>query len=279
MNRQKVRTTILVATFLIMCNFLNTSAQCKMNNTAFQAGEVLEYDLYMRLGFISTKGGFASLTTQSKNYNGKEAFKISLISESQGMARKLFALNDTLVSYTTKSIQPLAYFKDAHEGDDYTKEVINYTYGSSSEQQKIKIQTKRHKNGDFKFDEVIEAPGCTYDLVSILAYCRALDYASMKKGDQTKVNFISGKNRGSMIIEHAGTDKVKANDGKSYNTIKLILTIADEAFNNGKEAMKVYLSDDSNRIPVTLETKLKVGSTKAVLKSYKGNKYNLNISK
>lgn len=251
----------------------SSKSQCSVTNIPFQSGEELRYDLYIKLGFATTKGGFAKLSTQSTTYKGTSAYKMDLISETEGLARKLFSLNDTLTAYTNKNLTPLAYMKDAHEGGDYTKERLVYNYNDDAS---LLINSVRHKNGEFKFDEKIIASGCTYDLVSILFYCRTLDYANMKIGQETTVNFISGKKRGTMRIVYNGKETVKANDGKKYNTIKLTLYIADEAFDDGKEAMKVYLSDDNNRIPISLETKLKVGSTKAILKSYKGNKYELN---
>jgi len=270
-------TTIIF--LLIVCNTQISNAECKIKNNAFQAGEKLNYDLYMKIGFLSSKGGSASFTTDAATYNNKAGYKISLISESSGMARKLFALNDTLISYVTKDIQPLAYFKNAHEGNDYTKEVIHYTYAKKVNEETVEIQSKRDKNGSFRFDEKIIAPGCTYDLVSILAYCRTIDFSSMRQGHETTLNFISGKNRNSMIIKYDGTSKIKANDKKTYNTIKLVLSVKDDAFESSTEAMTVYLSDDENRMPISLETKLKVGSTRAVLKNYTGNKYPLNVNK
>ena len=36
---------------------LNANAQCKLNNTFFQAGEDLSYDLYFKYGIIYTKAG------------------------------------------------------------------------------------------------------------------------------------------------------------------------------------------------------------------------------
>lgn len=261
---------------LITVNVTTSNAQCEIDNKYFQAGENLEYDLYIKLGFASTKGGFARLKTQSVNYAGTDAYKMSLISESQGLARKVFSLSDTLTSYTTRNIVPLAYQKDAHEGGDYTKENLTYKYPGNGS---VDIRSIRYVNGNFKFDETIKAPGCTYDLVSILFYCRTLSFSNMVNGNETIVNFISGKKRGSMKIHYDGKETVKANDGNKYNCIKLTLYIADEAFNNGKEAMKVYITDDNNRMPIKLETKLKVGSTRAVLKRYSGNKYPLNTAR
>jgi hypothetical protein len=274
MNRRYL-TTILTAILVVVSNISILNAQCSIENKYFQSGEKLEYDLYIKLGFAVTKGGYATMKTQSTNYSGKDAYKMTLVSHSQGFARKVFALSDTLACYTGKDLTPLAYHKDAHEGGDYTKERLTYQYPGDGT---VKIRSIRHKNGDFKFDENINAPSCTYDLVSILFYCRTLNYSNMKDGSETKVNFISGKKRGNMRIVYNGKEKVKANDGNKYNCIKLTLYVADEAFDNGKEAMKVFISDDDNRMPIRLETKLKVGSTRVILKNYSGNKYPLNTA-
>lgn len=268
--------SLLFILLIVTLNTATSKAQCEIENKYFQAGENLEYDLYIKLGFASTKGGFARLKTQSVNYAGNDAYKMSLISESEGLARKVFSLSDTLVSYTTKNIVPLAYKKDAHEGGDYTKENLTYKYLGNGG---VDIRSIRYVNGNFKFDEAIKAPGCTYDLVSILFYCRTLNFSNMVDGNETVVNFISGKKMGSMKIHYNGKESVKANDRNKYNCIKLTLYIADEAFNNGKEAMKVYITDDANRMPIKLETKLKVGSTRAILKRYTGNKYPLNVAR
>ncbi|SHF80803.1 DUF3108 domain-containing protein [Dysgonomonas macrotermitis] len=251
----------------------NVAAQCSINNKYFQAGETLQYDLYIKFA-ATIKGGYAKLTTQNVSYAGKDAYKMTLVSESQGFARKMFELNDTLACVMTKDLVPLAYMKDAHEGGDYTKERMGYTYANG----KVKTRSIRHKNGEFRFDETIENDACTYDLMSVLFYARTLDYSNMKDITETKVRFITGKSNVHMRIIYNGKEKVKANDGNKYNCLKLTLYIADEAFDNGKEAMKVYITDDDNRLPVRLETKLKVGSTRVMLKSYKGNKHPVNIA-
>lgn len=260
---------------LLFSASLNVSAQCSTENTFFQSGESLTYDLYIKFA-VTVKGGYAKLNTRSVVYDGKDALKMTMVSESQGVARSAFELSDTLICYTTPNVQPLAYTKDAHEGGDYTKERLSYFYPGNG---KVKIRTIRHRNGDFKFDEKLDAPGCTYDLVSILFHCRTLDFANMKSGSETKVSFVSGKNMGSMRIVYDGKESVKANDGNKYNCHKLRLLIKDDAFaNNEKETMKVYITDDSNRVPVRLESQLKVGSTKAVLRSYKGLRNTANIA-
>jgi len=261
---------ILGIMFVLSALFsLNAGAQCKLNNTFFQAGEDLSYDLYFKYGIIYTKAGTSSLRTVSEKYNGIDAYKMTLLAQSTGTVRKLFSLNDTLMCYTTKDLVPLAYIKDAFEGKDYTQEEVKYTYSG----QGVSLKAKRHKNGNFRFDETITSNSCMYDMMSVVFYARTLDFSAMKKGQTTKVDFISGKKKVNMIIEYDGIETVEANDNKKYSCIKLILSIMDDAFSDKKEAMKVYITNDSNHMPVRLDSKLNIGSTRAILKSYKGNKH------
>jgi len=265
---------VLILGLTVLVPFTSSAQKCEIENNYFQDGEDLTYDLYIRFA-ASIKGGYANLKTKSVKYDGKDAYKMTLVSESQGFARKVFELNDTLACYMSKNLVPLAYHKDAHEGGDYTKERLKYSYSGNN----VNINSVRHKNGTFRFNENLTFSGCTYDLMSILFYARTLNYNSMNKGSETTVNFVTGKNKVSMRIVYDGKEQVKANDGKKYNCMRLTLYIHDDAFENGKEAMKVYISDDDNRLPVRLETKLKVGSTRVILKSYKGNRHPLNVAR
>lgn len=265
----------LITIVIAFCAILGLQAQtqCKVYNKSFQAGEELTYDLYFKYGILNPKAGESTLKTISERYNNKDAYKMSLTAKSSGVVNSIFSINDTLSARMTKDLVPLAFHKDAEEGGDHTIENMTYTYHPSGE---ISVHTKRTKNGEERFDEVIKYNSCVYDMVSVVFYARTLDYANMKKGDEVKVDFITGKRKAYMIIEHQGIENIKANDGKTYSCIKLVLSmmnVGDKAFEDKEEAMKVYITNDENRMPVRLDSKLKVGSTRAMLKSYKGTRY------
>ncbi|WP_029906915.1 DUF3108 domain-containing protein [Prevotella sp. 10(H)] len=263
----------IIGTIVILSVFISLQMQaqgkCKLNNIYFQAGEEMTYDLYFKYGLIHTKAGFSTLKTVAERYDNIDALKMTLHAQSTGTVRKLFSLSDTLSCYMTKDLVPLAYIKNAAEGKDYTKERVKYTYSGDN----ISINAVRYKNGDFKFDETLTSQTCMYDMMSVVFYARTLDFSAMKNGQTTKVDFISGKKKVSMIIAYEGVETVEANDDKKYSCIKLTLSIMDDAFSDMKEAMKVYITNDNNRMPVRLDSKLNIGSTRAILKSYKGNKY------
>ena len=61
----------------------------------------------------------------------------------------------------------------------------------------------------------------------------------------------------------------------TYDVIKVVPDlIAGNVFREGN-LMNIYVSNDQNKLPLLIESPLKVGSAKAVLKSYTGLRYNL----
>lgn len=268
----KFNFTILLLTLFLLSTAKTANAQCQIDNNYFQAGEHLTYDLYFKWGIVSKKAGVGSLRISNVIYDGQEAYKAALTSNSRGTARDIFKMDDTISCVISKEMVPLAFFKDAHEGDDYTKERVSYTYQPDNS---VKVRTMRHKNGTFRFDETFHRPNCTYDMLSVVFYARTLDYAKMRKGDKVSVDFISGKKRLNMVIIHNGTEKLKVNDGNKYNCIKLSLKIADDAFKNEEDAMTVYITNDMNRMPIRIDTKLKIGNARVILSGFKGNRHSV----
>jgi len=245
---------------------MQAKAQCEVDNQYFKAGEELNYDLYFKYGILYTKAGNSSLRVTDNTYNGKDAYKMTLTAKSSGMVKAFFSLSDTLSSYMTKRLTPLAYTKDAHENGDYTTERATYDYSSG----KTSLRNVNIRNGNLRYDTTLVSDHCMYDMLSILYYARTLDYETMKKGDKKTVSFFSGRKKVDMDIQHHGIETVSANDGRDYNCIKLVLVMNERAFEDKNEAMKVFITNDRNRVPVRIDSKLKVGSTRVILKDYKG---------
>lgn len=106
-------------------------------------------------------------------------------------------------------------------------------------------------------------------MMSIIYYVRTLDCDILKEAKVLTVDFLSGKDIVKMDIHYKGLEIIKANDGNEYACVKLNLVIYDNAFADKKEAMRVYLSNDNNRLPVRIDSKLKIGSTKIIMKKAK----------
>ncbi|OPZ31636.1 MAG: hypothetical protein BWZ00_00489 [Bacteroidetes bacterium ADurb.BinA174] len=242
------------------------NAQCKIVNNAFKGGENITYDLYFKYGIANVRAGKGSMKTEMVNYRGNSAYNARMLLNTTGVAGSLYTVNDTLVSYIDMDLRPLLFTKNAFEGKDYSQEIQSFTYSGDG----IKVRTNRIFNGKKKFEETITTNDCTYDYLSVLALIRNMDYTGMKLGDSKPIRFLSGREIVNMTVNYDGISKIKANDGKTYNTIQISLTIHDKSFKNKKEAISASLTDDENRIPVIINTHLNIGAIRAVLKNVTG---------
>lgn len=260
---------ILVLLFFSLVISSQLFSQCKMKNTFFKEGETLIYDMNFKLGLINTHAGTLSLTVDKDKVEGMDCYKLVFQTNTSGVANTIFMVRDTLTSYMTKDLVPVAYIKNALEGDNYTQERLKYSYLGDG---KVKIQTKRSKNGEFRFDETVTSDQCLYDLVSVIYYARTIDFSKKSKGDKVTIGFISGKDVSTADIVLNGTKKVKASNKNTYECYELDLHfVAGGGSAKSKSSMKVLLSKDDNRIPVQIESSLKkIGSVKGNLKSAEG---------
>ena len=82
-------------------------AQCGIENTAFKAGEELNYDLYFNWKFIWVKVGTAEMDVKAAKFEGKDALKAYLITRGNSKLDKFFVMRDTLLSYCNTDLSPL----------------------------------------------------------------------------------------------------------------------------------------------------------------------------
>ena len=100
----------------------------------------------------------------------------------------------------------------------------------------------------------------------------ALDLTNAKAGDKIPVKMAIDDEEYDMYVRYDGKEKYETKLG-TFNCIKLKpLLNKGEIFKEG-EGMTLWLTDDDNRIPVRIESDLKVGRITCDLKSYGGNKY------
>lgn len=261
-----IRVNRLFFTIILFAITFGANAQCKILNTSFKSGEHITYDLYFSYGLINSKAGVGHMRTEMVDYKGASAYNIRMQMNTSGIVGSFYSVNDTLVSYIDMDLRPLLFTKNAYEGKDYSKEVQTFTYSDKG----VKVRTNRVYNGQKKFDKTLHTENCTYDYLSVLPLIRNMDYTGMKAGDSKHIQFIAGRDIVNMAVNYGGKTRVKANNGKSYDAIQISLTIYDKAFKNQKEAISATLTDDGNRVPIVINTHLRVGVVRAVLSDVTG---------
>lgn len=259
---RQARTILL--TLLLASAAMVASAQCSFRNTAFQSGEFLTYNLYYNWKFVWVKAGTASMYIVESRYNGKNAYRASLITRGNEKVDNMFVLRDTLLCYNTLDLAPLYYRKGAREGKRYTVDEVFYSYpnGKCQVQQHRQHNSGRHSWQKHTYDE------CLYDMLSIFLRARSFNPTGWKKGHDVDFPIADGNGRTPAKLRFQGRTTIKADNGRKYNCLQLSYMELDDG--KYKRIVDFYVTDDNNHIPIRLDMFLKFGSAKAFLVDMKG---------
>lgn len=237
-------------------------AQCPVINTAFRSGETLMYDMYFNWKFIWFKVGNATLNISASTYNGKDAYRTSLITRTSSKADKYFVMRDTLRSYVTHDLVPLYYTKRAREGDRYRTDEVWYSYRDGRNYARMR---HRNRHGEIHVKNVSRST-CLYDMISIMLRARCMNLSSLRKGN--RFDFIMAdagdlhseklvyRGRDTFTVEHTST---------KYRTLVFSYIEKDDDTGKDRELVRFFVTDDDNHLPVRLDMNLKFGTAKAFL--------------
>ena len=242
------------------------SAQCGIENTAFQAGEILNYDLHFNWKFVWFKVGSATMETNLSTYEGKPVYKTSLLTRGNSKLDNIFMMRDTLLSLCSKDdLAPLYFRKGAREGKRYYVDELWYTYPRGNSHLKMHRITD---DGEHVWQEK-EYASCIYDMMSIFLRARNFDASKMKKGHIVPLPISDAKHLSNSWMEFRGHDNFKVSSTKEKFRC-LVFSFYEHENGKTHELIRFYVTDDKNHIPVRLDMFLSFGSAKAFLKSYTG---------
>ena len=101
-------------------------------------------------------------------------------------------------------------------------------------------------------------------MLAATMYLRALDWERMTIGSEYPFRVAIGRDLVNSAFRYAGQQVIEYK-GKTYRTHHFYIDVYDEAFTQSKAAGEAWIDDDSNRIPVKLRAKLKIGAAEAYL--------------
>lgn len=249
---------------------LSLQSQCAVTNTAFRAGERIEYTLYFNWKFVWAKAGKAELTTTSTQYAGQPAYRIDLLAVGSKRADMFFKMRDTLTAIVSHRLEPLSFRKAAEEGKRFTVENVQFSYANG---QTHVTQRRTYRDGEIKDSRHTDSR-CVYDMLSILARARSFRAEDYAVGQKIVFPMTTGTAVEDQTLIYRGKDVVKAEDGLKYRCVVFSLV---EYTSRGKEreVITFFVSDDDNHLPIRLDLFLNFGSAKAFLNRVSGHRHPL----
>lgn len=261
----------LFALFFVLF-FSSLQAQCLQDSRVFSNNEKVEFDLYYKWGILMPKGGTASMTITSSEYQGAPVWKSELLLYTSGMVDKMFRVRDTIENYITKDKQRLLFStKRSSEGGYYQIDNLTYTYKG----EETHVHTFRRNLERVRVDTTLVGGNCTLDILGALLYARSFDWNDMIQSHQYHLQVAMGRTVIPISYRYEG-QRIVERDNVKYSTRYFIIDIFDDAFTESKEAMEIWIGDDPNHLPIKVRAKLKIGAMEAYYKSSSNLRHPLN---
>lgn len=255
-----------VLLFLLSVLHVGIRCQCTYSNTAFKSGEYLLYNLHFNWKLVWLKVGTATMSTVQTVYQGKQAFRCSLTTQSNGRMDNIFLMRDTLLAYATTSLTPLYFRKGAKEGKRYTVDEVWYSYPGGRNH----IKTRRLNNDGTNTYHTDMSSECFTDMLNLFLRARSIDFSKWNSGKSMLLKSADGKGIKKALLSFIGRETVKSDDGSRWKTIKLGFSLYDDKKGKYKKIASLYISDDANHVPVRIDFNMHFGSAKAFLIKSKG---------
>lgn len=250
---------------LILCtsSALSSFAQslaydCSLQNDFNLKGEKISYELIYNWGLIWAEAGKVDFSVRDTLVNGKTCYRLKGYGTSYQNWDWFYKVRSNYESLTNDQLRPVWFRRKGREGSHY----YNTLYSIKGNEADFVSIDKKGKVSQKK----ISLADCSFDVISAIYYCRTIDFSGLKINETIPLNlFLDGESHES-YLRYLGKTKWKdERNGKEYNCIKFSpLLIEGTVFKEG-ENMVVYVTDDSRKLPVYIETELVVGKAKVFL--------------
>jgi len=239
---------------------------------AFDPGEKVEYVIQYRcLGIRSDVGNARIILSGSEPRDGRSVFHAVASGETVKFFDAFFKVRDTYeAKFFADNGRSIWFHRDIYEGGYM---VINdFNWNTVTDQISARAEYVRSGN---RTDTLLFGRPCTYDLISMYYAARNMDYSSVEKGRNYPLSFVIDDEMFDIYFRFEGREKKKVPKLGTFDTMKFALkVIAGEVF-NGDNELCLWITDDANKIPVWIESPVKVGTVIGRLKGYTNLKHPL----
>ncbi|MBN2596239.1 DUF3108 domain-containing protein [Labilibaculum sp.] len=219
-------------------------------------GENLRYVIHY--GII--RGGKANLKIRSENIDGKDLYHATLTGKTVGLFNSLYKVKDTYESFINPAtLLPERAIRDIREGNykRYTEIVFD----------REKNEVNSSRSGIHKVPEGI------HDILSAFYFARANYFNSnLKIGEVVKIQTHFSDELFLLQFRFMGYETINSKIG-DVNCYKFIPIVATGRAFKDEDDMTIWISADTNRIPVRVQFDLFIGSLRCDLMNFSDFSY------
>lgn len=214
--------------------------------------------------------GEVTFSVEKSTFNETPCYKFSGIGKTHKRYDWFYKVNDTYEAYAnTTNLSPYRFKRDVNEGDFYMKEDCIFDH----KRERV-ISVLKVKENSLRIDTSTLSAG-TFDVLSMIYHARTIDFSEHKQGDKIPISMFIDRETHNLFIRYQGVDTYDHDEFGEIECYVFSPLLVDGTLFKEGERMTVYVSKDNNLVPVYIESEIRVGSIRAMLKSTKGTQTEL----
>ncbi|QSE99017.1 DUF3108 domain-containing protein [Fulvivirga lutea] len=231
-------------------------------NTSFIPGEVINYKVHY--GFVNAAEGKMVISDKLFKINNRHCYKIDVYGKSIGMFDVFLRIRDNWGTYLdTASIIPHKAYRYIEEGKYRKKEIVNFHHFNK----KVEVIDFDKNKEIWKPAKEFEAPTYVQDMVSGYYYLRTLDFDKLKENEIIQLKAFFDDEVYDFNIRFLGREEVKTKIG-TIRSLVLSPIMPENSLFDGENSIRVWISDDRNKVPIKVKAQMFVGAVEVDIQSY-----------
>lgn len=253
--------------FALLALFVFSNSFDTVQIDSYSVGEFLKFRIHYGL----VNAGHATLEVKDAVLAGKKMHHVVGKGYTTGMTKFFFKVDDNYESYFDKETnKPYVFIRKINEGG-YTKNQQGYFNQANNT-----VLVKDYKNNTEKTFKVTED---VQDIVSSFYHLRNHPKVDdLNVGESITIDMFFDDETFKFKLKFIGKENINTKFGDINCMVFKPFVQAGRVFKE-EESLTVWISDDTNKIPVRIKASLAVGSLKADLEEYKGLKHPIKFKK
>jgi Protein of unknown function (DUF3108) len=241
-----------------------------INNVPFQVGEELVYKVYYNLNFVWIPAGEVTFKVQDDG----SRYHFSATGITYDSYEWFYKVRDNFDTYVDKqTLLPQTSIRKVKENRYSIYDKVEF---DQKNRKATFLRGQYETNAKYG---TVPLSDCMHDILSTIYYCRSLDYSSVQNGEDFPVKMMLDEETHALKYRFLSREEKSIRGLGKFNTLRFSpQVVAGNVFKENAQ-MKIWASDDANKVPLMIESPVAVGSVKIVLKSYKGLRYDLSAQK
>ena len=229
----------------------------RQNN--FQVGE--EYQYRVKYGILTIGSAHVGVDTRIYQVNGLPCYRIHILGRTEGIT-DLFKVRNTYTTYMdTLQFLPQKFEYRARENKYKRDQVLYFDHRKN-------VVVKREEESV----DTYNVPDNIHDVITGYYSLRHIDFSRYTIGQTYSAPLFFDDEHYRFKVRYGGKGTIKTRFGR-INVLKLNPVLPDNKLFKGEDAIRVWVTDDRNKVPVKIEVDFSFGTIVMEMRKYKRNMF------